>query len=136
MRFLAALPMRMPAISEATLAAISVYGPASRASVRLLCWLTAVACSAVGVLMGALPWVGGIGGLCTGWAEKGDVRVLERLGQAQQVAVGPLPNALPTSWCGLLGPRRWQSVRLDLAQWLGWCRHPSRGDIAALPVDY
>src|SRR6516162_7238117 len=69
MRFLAALPMRMPTISMATLAMITVDIPASRANVRLLCSLRVVAGPAVAVLIGALLRSAGIRVLCEGGDE-------------------------------------------------------------------
>src|SRR5215471_3593587 len=86
MRFLAALPMRMPTISMATPAMITVDIPASRANVRLLCSLRVAAGPAVAVLIGALPSVGRYPGLCEGGDEDRLDRVQAVLGLVEHDA--------------------------------------------------
>src|SRR5215831_11760398 len=86
MRFLAALPMRMPTISMATLAMISVDIPASRANVRLLCSLRVVVGPAVAVLIGALLRSAGLPRLREGGDEDRLDRVQAVLGLVEHNA--------------------------------------------------
>src|ERR1700745_3292384 len=86
MRFLAALPMRMPTTSMATPAMITVDIPASRANVRLLVSLMAVAGPAVAVLIDTLLSVGWYCRLCEGGDEDRLDRVQAVLGVVEHDA--------------------------------------------------